>query len=492
LLFGAPAGRMLGTMRILRLVERGSPARYIAGVAAPLLATMVALGIGEERATTAALVYLLAVFSAAAVGGLGPGVLASVLSFLGLNFFFTEPRRTFSVGKTDDLIALVVFVTIGMAVSWLVAVGLSQRARAERRELEARSLYAISSRMLASEDLDAALTELAASVRRLFGLARCEVRIREPDGSLAMRASDGDEPDPGAEEIAVPLATSDRDLGALVLVPGTSRLGEAERRVAAIFARQTAAALERGLLEQEARGARLAAETNRVRRALLSAVSHDFRTPLASIKASLTALTPTTETDAPPSLVSTDAQELLRTALEETERLERLVANLLDLTRIRSGALAPERVPVPVDDVIEDALAGLRRPLADHRVEVMVRSDVPLMHVDPVQVGQVFRNVLQNAGKFAPDGTAIRIAASTWRGAVEVRVADRGPGIPSPDREAVFREFFRSGDGRRAGTGLGLAVSKAIVEAHGGAIWAEETPGGGATIVVRLPAAGAA
>jgi two-component system, OmpR family, sensor histidine kinase KdpD len=480
-------------MKIWGLVERGSPARFLAGVAVPSLATLIGLGIGDDRATTAALVYLLAVFAAAAVGGLGPGVLASIVSFLGLNFFFTPPRRTFTVGKTDDLIALVVFLTVGMAVSWLVAVGLSQRARAERRELEARSLYAISSRLLASEDLDAALSELAASVRRLFGLTRCEVRIREPDGSLALRASDGEpRSDARAEEIAVPLATSDRDLGALVLIPGVARLGEAERRVAAIFARQTAAALERGLLEQEARGARLAAETNRVRRALLSAVSHDFRTPLASIKASLTALTPASDTDAPPSLASGDAQELLRTALEETERLERLVANLLDLTRIRSGALAPERVPIPVDDVIEDVLAGLRRPLADHRIEVMVRPDVPLLQVDPVQVGQVFRNVLQNAGNFAPEGTAIRIAASTWHGAVEVRVADRGPGIPSPDREAVFREFFRSGDGRRAGTGLGLAVSKAIVEAHGGAIWAEETPGGGATIVVRLPAAGAA
>lgn len=481
-------------MKIWRLVERGSPARYLAGVGAPVVATLVGLGIGDERATTAALVYLLAVFASAAGGGLGPGILASILSFLGLNFFFTPPRRTFTVGKTDDLIALVVFLTVGMAVSWLVAVGLSQRARAERRELEARSLYAISSRLLASEDLDAALAELAASVRRLFGLARCEVRIKEPDGSLVLRAADGETPGPSHEEIAVPLSTGDRDLGALVLIPGAARLGEAERRVAAIFARQTASALERGILEQDARGARLAAETNRVRRALLSAVSHDFRTPLASIKTALTALTPSSEQDeAPPSLTNEDAQELLRTALEETARLERLVANLLDLTRIRSGALAPERIPIPLDEVIEDALAGLRAPLADHRVEVMIRSDVPLLEVDPVQVGQVFRNVLQNAGKFAPDGTPIRIAAAAWRGDVEVRVADRGPGIPTGDREAVFREFYRSGDRREAGTGLGLAVSKAIVEAHGGAIWAEETPGGGATIVVRLPsAAGAA
>jgi two-component system sensor histidine kinase KdpD len=315
------------------------------------------------------------------------------------------------------------------------------------------------------------------------------VRIRDENGSLVMRAAAGESPATSPGEIAVPLSTPDRDLGALVLIPPGGWLGEAERRVAAIFARQTASALERGLFEQEAKEARLAAETNRVRSALLSAVSHDFRTPLASIKTSLTALTSAEPGTDAPDVRSNDAQELLRTALEETERLERLVANLLDLTRIRSGALSPERVHVPVDDVLEDALAGSRRPLADHRVEVMIRSDVPMLDVDPVQVGQVFRNVLQNAGKFAPDGSPIRIAASAWRGTVEIRVADRGPGIAVADREAVFREFYRAGDVREAGTGLGLAVSKAIVEAHGGAIWAEETPGGGATIVVRLPAA---
>jgi two-component system sensor histidine kinase KdpD len=147
---------------------------------------------------------------------------------------------------------------------------------------------------------------------------------------------------------------------------------------------------------------------------------------------------------------------------------------------------------MPVEDVIEDALAGLRTPLGEHRVSVFIRPDLPLLSVDPVQVGQVLQNVLQNAAKFSPPRSEIRIAASGWRGAVEVRIADRGSGIPAPDREAVFEEFFRSGDGRVAGTGLGLAVAKAIVLAHSGQIWVEETPGGGTTVVVRLPAEEAA
>jgi len=163
------------------------------------------------------------------------------------------------------------------------------------------------------------------------------------------------------------------------------------------------------------------------------------------------------------------------------------VSNLLDLTRIRSGALAPELVPTPVDDLVEDALAGVRGPLADRRVSVFIRPDLPLLRVDPVQVGQVLQNLLQNAAKFSPARTEIRVAASRWQNAVELRVSDQGPGIPLADREAVFEEFYRAGDVKVAGTGLGLAVAKAIVVAHGGRIWAEDTPGGGATVVVRLP-----
>ncbi len=472
-------------VNVLELIERRSPLRYVAAAVAPGAATLIGLGIGDERTAAASLVYLLAVVASATVGGLGSGIAASVLSFLGLNYFFTPPRHTLSVGKADDVIALVVFISVGMIVSTLVALGLAQRARAERREIEARSLYAISSRLLGTDDLDGALTELAASMVRLFGLARCEVQIRGDDGTLTPRVAAGDDASPDQPAVSVPLATADRDLGALVLYPKGPTFGDAERRVAAIFARQTAAALERGLLEREARDARVSAETDRVRRALLSAVSHDFRTPLASIKAALTTVTAGGERP----LSQEEISELVRTAVEETDRLERLVSNLLDLTRIRSGAFAPERVALPVDDVIEDGLAGLRGVLTGRRVEIFVRPDLPPVSVDPVQISQVFRNVLQNAAKFSPDRSEIRIAASRWQGSVEVRVADRGPGIPRAEREAVFEEFYRAGDGRVAGTGLGLAVARAIVQAHNGAIWIEDTPGGGATIVVRLPAA---
>jgi two-component system sensor histidine kinase KdpD len=461
---------------------RGRGSLIVATVGGPLVATGLGLLIGESRTTAAALVYILAVMAVASSAGLWAGIVASSLSFLGLNFFFTPPRGTLSVSKSDDLIALVVFVTVGVAVSTLVESGRAQRARAERREFETRSLYALSSRMLDGTEADEIFNELVRLVRLLFGLARCEVHVIDPEGNESQRASEGEPSSAAPVEFA--LAAREHAVGRLVAWPGPAGLGEAERRVAEIFARQTASLVERAELERRASQARVEAETHRVRRALLSAVSHDFRTPLASIKAALTGLPAGRASDA-------DAQasrELVGTALEETERLERLVTNLLDLTRIRSGALAPDRSPVGAEELVQDALASLRPRLAGRRVSVVVRPDL-VVDVDPVQTGQVLRNVLENAAKFSPEGTEIRVAAARWHRFVEIRVADRGPGIDREEREAVFEEFYRASDARAAGTGLGLAVARAIVVAHGGAIKVEETPGGGATVVLRLPAA---
>jgi two-component system, OmpR family, sensor histidine kinase KdpD len=466
--------------------DRRTVIRAAIAVLGPAAATGVGLVIGEVRTTAAALAYILAVLAVAAVGGLVPGIVASVLSFLGLNYFFTPTRRTFSVAKSDDLIALAVFLSVGVVVSGLVALERSQRLRAERRELESRTLHAISSRLLGDGDLNDALAELAGTLRRLLGLARSEVRVDDPRGEPLV-VVDGESA--GGSVVRVPLTGARGDLGELILEPGTTPIGEAEHRVASIFARQTAAAIERRDLEHEAREARLTVETNRLRRAILSAVSHDFRTPLASIKAAITALMSARDAPEPLALEKEESGELLSTALEETERLERLVANLLDLTRIRSGAIAPERSRVVLDDLIEDVMAGLRNTLGDHRVTTGIRPGLPPLDVDPVQIGQVLGNVLENAAKFTPAGSEIRLNASAWHGSVELRVIDRGPGIEEAAREKVFDEFYRAGDGRAAGTGLGLAVAKALVRANGGDIWIEGTAGGGTTVAIRLPAA---
>jgi two-component system, OmpR family, sensor histidine kinase KdpD len=461
--------------------ERRRAVRFALVLVAPGGATGLALALGSTRTTAASLIYLLAVVGVAGAAGLVPGMVSSALSFLGLNYFFTPPRHAFSVAKTDDLIALVVFVSVGMVVSTLVAHALTERMRAERREHEARSLYAISTRLLRSDDFAGAVEELTRVTRELFGLARCEVHVDGTGGSTPITTAAGAAP-PESRPIVVALATGAKELGRISLYPGPSGFGDTELRVARILAQQTAVALERSFLEREAREARVSAEAGRVRRALLSAVSHDFKTPLASIKAALTAMVEPNRTP----LSKGDTDELLGTALDETERLERLVGNLLDLTRMRSGALSPERVSIAVEDVLDDAISGLRSRTEGHKVLLGIRKGLPPLCADPVQLGQVFRNVLENAAKFSPASSEIRVTAAAWRGAVEVRIADRGPGIPPTERAAVFEEFYRGGD-RRAGTGLGLAVAKAIVLAHEGDIWAEETPGGGATFVVRIP-----
>jgi two-component system sensor histidine kinase KdpD len=469
----------------LRFPEGVRPAlvRYGLALLGPGLATAIGLGIGSARTTSAALVYVLVVLPVVTFGGRGPGVVASLLSFLGLNFFFTPPRHTLSVSKYDDLIALVVFLSVALLVAALTSIGKAEGDRARRREFEARSLYAISTRLLSTDELDAVLVELVDHVRTLFDLDACE--IRSADGSHVLaRAGTGTSEVPAIE---IPLQGGSGAFGTLVLQPGRSRFGEPERRVAAILAQQIGASLERATLEHEAREARVATESARVRQALLSAVSHDFRTPLATIKAALTTILPGKERRVAVR-AEEDIAELVQTSIEETERLERLVTNLLDLTRLRSGSLSPSRIDIPVQELVDDALVASRRSVGPREVDLRIRPDVPLADVDPVQVGQVLRNVIENAARYAPNGTPIRITVAPWHGDIEIRVSDRGPGIPAEEREAVFEEFFKGGDGRSAGTGLGLAIARAIMRAHGGDIWAEETPGGGATLAMRFPA----
>ena len=254
------------------------------------------------------------------------------------------------------------------------------------------------------------------------------------------------------------------------------------------FAAQLSLALERARLGEEAAGARVEAEASRIRAALFSSVTHDLRTPLASIMASASSLL---EQGVPFS--EEQRHELLQTILEEADRLNRLVANLMDLSRLRAGALTPTVEPVPLEDIISSVTRRLAPALAGREVRVLIREDVPAVPVDVVQMDQVLTNLIENAVRYTPKGTPIGIAAARWHGMVEIRVSDRGPGIPAEARAKVFQEFYREDvEGRRSGTGLGLAIANAIVTAHGGSMGVEDTPGGGATIWLHLPLDGQA
>jgi two-component system sensor histidine kinase KdpD len=259
-----------------------------------------------------------------------------------------------------------------------------------------------------------------------------------------------------------------------------------DRQFLDAFVRQGALAIERARLVEEAKAAALLARTEELRSALLSAVSHDLRTPLAAIAGAASALR---DEDAG-GLDAGQRAELLDTIAEEAARLERLLANLLDMTRLESGAVTPKREWVPLEEIVGAVLVRLDAQLGGRDVRAAIPEDLPLVSADPVLLEQLVLNLIENAGKHTPAGTPIEIRARAGEGRVELEVADRGPGLP-PDAEArVFEKFFRGVRGGPPGVGLGLAIGRAIAEAHGGQLVAENRPGGGALFRLSLPLAG--
>ena len=451
----------------------------IAALVSPGIVTLAALLPTDVPTTTAALCYVLAVVAAAVVGGMVAGLVASVVSFLALNFFFTPPFHTFAVEETADLVALAVFLAVSATVGTLLSRVLDQRARAERREREARLLNHLGSRLRNGEPAEDVLRSLAASLTELFDLTRCEITS---DRTGERVVAEGRSSTTATHEETVPIAVMDRELGRIVVVTDGSRpaLNAEERGVIRTLAGQIALAIEGARLGSEAEQARLEAETNRLRAALFSSVTHDLRTPLASITASVSTLL---DEDRPPS--DADRRELLETIDQEAGRLNRVIGNLMDLSRMRAGAVAPVTTPSAIDEAIESTIAHAAPMLKDHDVRLMLRDDLPEIPLDLGLIDQALTNVLENAARFTPPGRTITVAAARWHDGVQIRIADRGPGIAREDRERVFEPFVRGDDS--TGTGLGLAIARAIVEAHGGTILLGDEPGGGTAAVIELP-----
>ena len=286
----------------------------------------------------------------------------------------------------------------------------------------------------------------------------------------------------GGREESIPLDAHERTLGRIIVVTNGTRpaLSTEDRGVIHTLASQIALAIDGMRLGSEAEAARIEAETNRLRAALFSSVTHDLRTPLASITASVSALL---EQRSP--LQVEQRQELLETIDQEAGRLNRVIGNLMDLSRMRAGAITPTKAPTAVDELIEGVVARTGFLLRDHDFRMMLRENLPEIPLDLGQIDQALTNVLENAARFTPPGRPITVAAARWHEGVQIRIADRGPGIPREDRERVFEPFVR-GEGS-TGTGLGLAIARAIVEAHGGTIRLADEPGGGTAVVIELP-----
>lgn len=451
--------------------------RLIVAIVGPFLVTLTALAETHPPATVTAALYVLAVVVAARFGGAEAGVGASILSFVCLNFFFTAPLHTLAVGNGADVVALLIFLLVALLVGLLLSTALFERARAERREREARLLNELATRLLTGEHTEAGLARFAQGLCELFGLGSCEITTTFTDPTI-IRVTEDLFPTP----YEVELEAKGRRLGAMRLwraVPG-ERLTYEEQQAIDSIGTQLALALEATRLHLEIRRAEIEAQASALKAALFSGVTHDVKTPLAAIMASTTSLL-----DGPGFSVE-QRREHLDTIRDEGERLNRVVNNLLDLARLRAGALVVRKTPGAIDELMESVVNRLR-PLLDGRdVEIRVRDDLPEIAMDVVQIDQVLTNLIENAIKFSPPHTAIYLSGVGHADGIRVTVADRGSGVRVEDRERIFEPFERGASGT-SGTGLGLAIAKAIVTAHGGAMWVADNPAGGAVFTFELP-----
>lgn len=452
----------------------------------PVLATVMAatLDLGPFGPPS---LYLLVVVIVAVLGGAWSGIAAAAISFVGLNYYFTEPVHTLRVDKPADVVALAVFLMVAVVVGALFARALTDRERAERQEEELRLVNRAATKLLSRGLSPGVIVEFQRAVAEQLQLDACVIEVIGDPG-LSQPAPTAEQVDhPDAALVEVPVEAGPTTLGTLSATRSRGpAFTVADRRLLQALAGLLGLALERGRLDAEARTARSEAEISEVRAALFSSVTHDLRTPLASIKAGVSSLR-----DEDVAFEPDEREELFTTVLEETDRLSRLLDNLLNLARARAGDVALDREFMPFDDVVETVLARLRGPLEPFDLRTRIDRELPGVWVDPVQMDQALTNVIENAVRYAPAGTEIQVAVARVRTGIQVRVADHGPGIDAEERRLVFEPFYRGrASSGRPGSGLGLAISRAVVVAHGGSLALEQAPGGGLAVVIELPAGG--
>jgi two-component system sensor histidine kinase KdpD len=458
-----------------------------------------------------ALVFLMAVLASAVTAGLWPAIFASVVSALAVNFFFLDPLYTLTISDPESVVALGFFFCVAIIASNLTARVQRQAIAARQRARTTEDLYLFSKKLAGTGTLDDVLWATAFQIASMLKLR--VVLLLPENGSIAVRA--GYPPDdtlaeadiaaarwawehnraagrgadtlPGAKRLYLPLRTGRTAVGVVGLdndKEGPLLTPEQERLLDAL-ADQAAVAIERIQLVADVDRAKLAAEADRLRSALLTSISHDLKTPLAAIMGAAGTLK-----EFAPALPEQDRAELLSTVLDESERLNRFIANLLDMTKIESGAMEPNYALHYVGDVVGSALQRARKITAEHTVGIDIPSDLPMLRLDPVLFEQVLFNLLDNAAKYAPKGSDIGIRAWADNSSVLVQVMDEGPGIPQDDLERVFDTFYRvrKGDHVRAGTGLGLSICRGFIEAMGGTISAaNRTDRSGAVFSIKMP-----
>jgi two-component system sensor histidine kinase KdpD len=456
--------------------RRQGIACLLAAVALPLLTVVLTSVRSDVSLPSDLLFYLLVVVGVAAVGGLVAAVVSAVGGSLLANWYFTKPFHTLSVERDDNLIALIVFVVVAVVVGELVSRVARRRAQAARAQADAETLAALSGTLLSEHD---PVPALMAGLRDAFGCGSVSVLRRAGDG-WRVEASAG-EPVPRVPDDAQVSVPLDADTTLAVCGQG---IGDEDLQMLRAFVGQLALAVERRRLRAEAAAAEGLAEANELRTALLAAVSHDLRTPLASIKASVTSLLQ------PDVTLDTDSRsELLDTIDEETDRLTKLVTNLLDMSRLQTGAFELVWRDVGLEEVVAAALQSLGDTTT--RVVVDVPETLPRVRADAALLERAIANVVANALQASPPDRRVRIFAGATRERAELTIVDSGPGIPRSKREEVFQPFQRLGDNPQGtGVGLGQAVAPGFVEAMHGELTLDDTPGGGTTVAISLPVSG--
>ena len=422
--------------------------------------------------TLIALLYLIPLGIITARWGLGPGIMSALVTFLTFNYFFIEPHYTFTVHRPTDIVILVVFLIVAVVISQLVGRAQAGLAAATAREREATQLYELSTALAGLPNDRAIVQILAKQVHAVAQGEYVELKVtgtrsfnfRIPESTAPIRPP----------ELILPIEAARGILGEIRLWRASPGISPSEKRLFQTFASQGALALERAWLAQAESRAQVLEESDQLKSAILSSVSHELRTPLSTIKAAASSLR-----GGEVSWDSPARPELIAAIDDEADHLNLLVGNLLDMSRIESGALKPKREWNILREIIGSVLARMKNLVTEHKLEIDVPENLPLIPVDYVQMEQVFTNLISNSLKYAPANTIVSIGARVEGETIHVQVSNQGPQIPSKDLGRIFDKFYRiTAADKVTGTGLGLSICKGIIEAHGGHLWAENIPDG--------------
>ncbi len=488
---------------LLRLMRPPQGRRQAFAYAVSIIGTVALVAVflpfrDDIEPLTKAFGFLLVVVAAAGIGGIWPGVFASVLGFVVFNFFFLPPYDTFVIGKPEYVVVLFVNLGISVLISLLIGRATERAAAAEEHEAELRALQELSRELVVRGPGQDSYREIIGRVLDMFGYQAGALFVRDSAhaGGLREEVSVGCDPgdivpewDPRSIEHAperLPLSVGTNNVGLLVLRGERQAPSEAESRILRAFGDQLALVLERDRLLRTATEAEVYRQTERLRRTLLGAVSHDLRSPLAAIKASVTDLLEESVERSPD-----ERREALEAIDSESERLNALIANLLDMSRIEAGVLQARVETIDLNDVIASSVRNVAHVWPRLQVREKL-EDGAMVRADPVFLDRVLTNLLDNAARSASaTGSHIEVTTRQSDGRVTIRVIDHGKGISFEAREVLFHPFYELDQRNpRLGAGLGLAIAKGFIAAMDGEIWVEDTPGGGATFAVAVLASG--